>query len=296
MLCNLCPRNCNIDRDKKVGFCKVKGLKINKVMLHYYEEPIISGSNGSGAIFFSGCNLKCIFCQNYQVSHFCEGIDITVDNLVEIFKKLEQMGANNINLVTPTQFTLQIISALDKYRPKIPIIFNTSGYEKCETIEMLKNYADIFIFDIKYYSSALSKEYSSSENYFDNAIKSLVKAREILPEDIIENGLMRKGIIVRHLVLPGSSTDSIKVLDEINKNLGNKTIVSLMSQYTPFYKAKDHPVLKNRVKDIEYKRVVKHLINLGFENAYTQEKSSSNECFIPDFEEEFNLDKFLNKK
>lgn len=295
MLCNLCPRNCNVDRSLKVGYCNVKSLKINKVMLHYFEEPIISGTKGSGAIFFSGCNLKCIFCQNYEVSSFCEGIDITIENLVEIFKKLEERGANNINLVTPTHFTNEIISALKIYKPKIPVIFNTSGYEKVETIEKLKGFADIFIFDIKYYSSKLSKEYSKAEDYFENAMKSLMKAREILPQDIIENGLMKKGIIVRHLVLPGSSSDSIKIIDEIYKNLGNKTIVSLMSQYTPYYKAKEHEVLKNKVKDLEYKRVVKHLINLNFENAFTQEKTSSSEDFIPDFKKKFNLQEFLDR-
>lgn len=295
MLCNLCPRNCNVDRSLKAGYCNVKSLKINKVMLHYFEEPIISGTKGSGAIFFSGCNLKCIFCQNYEVSSFCDGIDITIENLVDIFKKLEKMGANNINLVTPTHFTNEIITALKIYKPKIPVIFNTSGYEKVETIEKLKGFADIFIFDVKYYSSKLSKEYSKAEDYFENAMKSLIKAREILPQDIIENNLMKKGIIVRHLVLPGSSSDSIKIIDEIYKNLGNKTIISLMSQYTPYYKAKEHEVLKNKVKDIEYKRVVKHLINLNFENAFTQEKTSSSEDFIPDFKEKFNLQKFLDR-
>jgi len=295
MICSLCPRNCKIDRSKHVGYCKSKSLKINKATLHYFEEPIISGISGSGTIFFTGCNLRCIFCQNYEVSHLNNGIEITIQNLVDIFKKFEKIGANNINLVTPTHYTTEIIKALKIYKPKIPVIFNTSGYEKPQTIKKLKGLADIFIFDIKYYSSDLSLEYSSCKDYFDYAIKSLKMARKILPQDIIENDLMKKGIIVRHLVLPSHSFDSIKIIDEIYKNLGNNTIVSLLNQYTPCFKAKEHKILKNKVKPIEYKRVINHLIKLNFNNAYTQESSACGTDCIPNFNEKFNLDEFLKK-
>jgi len=278
-----------------VGYCKSKSLKINKATLHYFEEPIISGISGSGTIFFTGCNLRCIFCQNYEVSHLNNGIEITIQNLVDIFKKFEKIGANNINLVTPTHYTTEIIKALKIYKPKIPVIFNTSGYEKPQTIKKLKGLADIFIFDIKYYSSDLSLEYSSCKDYFDYAIKSLKMARKILPQDIIENDLMKKGIIVRHLVLPSHSFDSIKIIDEIYKNLGNNTIVSLLNQYTPCFKAKEHKILKNKVKPIEYKRVINHLIKLNFNNAYTQESSACGTDCIPNFNEKFNLDEFLKK-
>lgn len=293
MICDICPRDCKIDRINKTGFCKSKQLKINKAMIHFWEEPIISGAKGSGTIFFSGCNLKCIYCQNYKISSLNSGIEISVNQLVEIIKKLENMGVHNINFVTPTHFTNEIIESLKIYKPKIPIVWNTSGYEKPETILKLKDFVDIFLFDLKYYDENLSQEYSKAKDYFSFASISLLTARKILPDDIIEDGLMKKGIIVRHLMLPNASNDSIKLINFIKENLGNKTIISLLNQYTPYYKALEHKVLKNKVKDIEYKRVVKHLINLGFENAFVQENSSSNVCYIPNFEEKFDLKRFL---
>ena len=294
MKCNICPRNCNINRNEKSGFCGQQNLKIQKAMVHIFEEPIISGTNGSGAIFFSGCNLKCLFCQNYQLSHQGKGTVISVQNLVDIIKKLESKGVHNINFVSPTHFSNLIVEALKIYKPKIPIVWNTGGYEKPEIIESLKGYVDIFLFDIKYFSSDLSKEYSGAQDYFKFAIESLKKAREIVPQDIIENGIMKKGIIIRHLVLPRASSDSVKILDELNKNFGNKIIISLLNQYTPCFKAKQHKILKNKVTSLEYKRVVAYAIKLGFVNAYEQEKTSQTEEFIPNFDEEFDLNKFLN--
>jgi len=294
MNCNICPRNCNINRESKNGFCNSGKLKINKAMVHYWEEPILSDKNGSGAIFFSGCNLKCIYCQNYEISSENKGVEITVENLVNIIKKLEQKSVNNINFVTPTHFTSEIIKALQIYKPNIPIVWNTSGYEKPEIIESLKNYVDIFLFDLKYFDSKISLEYSKAKDYFEFASSSLLKAREIIKEDIIENGLMKKGIIIRHLMLPKSSGDSIKIIDWVKEKLGNNVYFSLLNQYTPYFKAKTHPILKNRVSSLEYKRVVKYLINLGFENAFVQESSSSDECFIPNFNESFNLTTFLS--
>lgn len=294
MNCNICPRNCNVNRNEKCGFCGQKNLKVQKAMVHMFEEPIISGTCGSGAIFFSGCNLKCLFCQNYQLSHQNVGTEISVQDLIKIIKKLESKGVNNINFVSPTHFTNEILQALKIYKPKVPVVWNTGGYEKFETIEKLKNYVDIFLFDIKYFSSSLSKEYSSAADYYNFAMQSLVKAREIVPQDEIENGIMKKGIIVRHLVLPGASSDSVMILNEICKNLGNKTIISLLNQYTPCFKAKQHKVLKNKVTNLEYKRVVCKALKLGFDNAFVQENSSQTEEFIPNFEEKFDLEKFLN--
>ena len=294
MKCNICPRNCNINRNEKSGFCGQQNLKIQKAMVHTFEEPIISGTNGSGAIFFSGCNLKCLFCQNYQLSHQGKGTVISVQNLVDIIKKLESKGVHNINFVSPTHFSNLIVEALKIYKPKIPIVWNTGGYEKPEIIESLKGYVDIFLFDIKYFSSDLSKEYSGAQDYFKFAIESLKKAREIVPQDIIEKGIMKKGIIIRHLVLPGASSDSVKILDELNKNFGNKIIISLLNQYTPCFKAKQHKILKNKVTSLEYKRVVSYAIKLGFVNAYEQENTSQTEEFIPNFDEEFDLNEFLN--
>ncbi|MGN1208594.1 MAG: radical SAM protein [Christensenellales bacterium] len=293
MICCVCPRNCKVDRTIKCAFCGQKKLKIQKAMVHNFEEPLISGNKGSGAIFFSGCNLKCLFCQNYQLSHQNVGTEISVFDLISIIKKLESKGVHNINFVSPTHFVDQIIEALKIYKPKIPIVWNTGGYEKPQTIEKLKNYVDIFLFDIKYYSPKLSKEYSQAEDYFDFAMKSLIVARQIVPNDVVEDGIMKKGIIVRHLVLPKASSDSVKILDEINKNLGNETFVSLLNQYTPCFKAKQHKILKNKVTDLEYKRVVCHAIDLGFENAFVQEKSSQTEEFIPNFDQKFDVQQFL---
>lgn len=294
-ICSICPRNCNVNRQNRVGFCGAKSLKINKIMVHYWEEPIISGTNGSGAIFFSGCSLKCLFCQNYEISHENFGQDITIENLVSIFKYFESLKVHNINLVTPTHYTNEILEALKIYKPNIPIVWNTSGYEKPETIERLKDYVDIFLFDLKYYDENLSFEYSQAKDYFKFASLSLLDAKKIIPQNIIENGIMKKGIIIRHLVLPKASSDSIKIIDFINENLGNEEIISVLNQYTPYYKALNHPILKNKVSELEYKRVVKHLINLGFDNAYVQENSASSTCYIPNFKEECNLQEIFEK-
>lgn len=285
-LCELCPRRCKVNRKDKLGFCGEKQtMKIAKVMLHKWEEPIISGEKGTGAIFFCGCSLKCIYCQNYEISSGSKyGLEVTPNQLATIFKQLEQDGASSVDLVSPTHFTNQIIKALKIYKPKIPIVWNTSGYETEDTIEKLKGYVDIFLTDFKYFDRKLSAEYSACTDYFDVCLKAIKKMREILPEDVIENGLMKKGIIIRHLILPNGVINSKCVLNTIFENFGNQTYVSLMSQYTPCYKAKNHKILKRKLKKREYESVIKHLISLGFENGFVQELSSSTEEYIPDFE------------
>ena len=285
-ICNLCPRNCNIDRLKKVGYCKAKNLKIAKVMKHFWEEPIISGTNGSGTIFFSYCNLKCIYCQNAIISHEGIGKEVTVQQLASIFEQLEKSGVHNINLVTPTHYVNEIKEALKIYKPNIPIVYNTSGYENAETIKKLKNDIDIYLCDFKYCSNDLGKEYSYASNYFESVTNALIEMRKNQPNDIIENGIMQKGIIVRHLILPTHSSDSIQILNWIKEHLGKDTIISLMNQYTPYYKALEHPKLKNKLKPLEYKRVVQHFLNLGFTNGFSQEKESATCDFIPKFLEE----------
>lgn len=292
-LCNICPRKCNVDRNKNLGFCKA-GLnpKISKVMLHYFEEPPISDTNGSGAIFFSSCNLKCIYCQNYEISTECEGKEVTTETLVSLFKQLEDAGANNINLVTPTHFTTQIIDALDKYKPKIPIVWNTSGYENAETIKLLKNYVDIYLTDLKYYSSELSSRLSLASNYFNVCASAILQMRKNQPKDIFENGLMKKGLIIRHLCLPNQTKDSEKIIDWINKNLGNQTYFSLMSQYVPMAKAKEITDINRKIKPIEYKILVNKLDKLGFKNVFLQDYSSASTEFTPDFNEKETKFKF----
>lgn len=283
--CNVCPRKCKVDRNSKLGFCgQSNTVKVAKVMLHQWEEPIISAGNGSGAIFFSGCNLKCIYCQNYKISSLGEGKEISVETLANLFKQLEQSGAVNINLVTPTHFSTQIIEALKIYRPKVPVVWNTSGYESVETIKKLKNYVDIYLTDLKYYSKALSTELSCATDYFDVATKAILEMRKNQPEDVIENGIMKKGVIVRHLVLPTFVGDSIGVFDWIYENLGTDTFISVMSQYTPCHLALKHKILKKKLKQKEYDKLLFHIMDLGFKNGFIQELSSSTQKFIPDFD------------
>ena len=283
-LCSICPRNCLIDRTSSASFCGAKTLKIAKVMKHEWEEPCISGTRGSGAIFFSHCNLKCIYCQNAEISHLGIGKDYTTKELANTYQKLEQLKVHNINLVTPTHYAEEIMQSLDIYKPNLPIVYNTGGYEKVETIEKLKNYVDIYLCDFKYFSNELALSYSKAPNYFQAVTTSLLQMRKNQPKDVFdENGIMQKGIIIRHLVLPSHSNDSVKILDWIYQNLGKDTILSLMSQYTPYYKAKEHPVLKNKLKPLEYKRVLNKFITLGFEHGYSQEKESATCDYIPDF-------------
>ena len=283
-LCNICPRNCNVDRENNLGFCKAKNNPVvSKVMLHYFEEPPISEGGGSGAIFFSSCNLKCIYCQNYEISTLCAGKEISVQILADLFKQLEDAGANNINLVTPTHFTMQIIEALDIYKPKIPVVWNSSGYEKTETIALLKNYVDIFFVDFKYFSSELSSKYSSAKDYPEMCKKAIIEMRQNQPEDVFENGLMKKGLIIRHLCLPNQTSDSEKIIDWIYSNLGNKTYLSLMSQYTPMTNLEKYPEINRKIKPLEYKILINKLEKMDFKNVFLQDFSSACSDYTPDF-------------
>ena len=282
----MCPRACNVDRVNTLGYCKSNNnIKVARAALHFDEEPIISGTTGSGTIFFSGCNLKCVYCQNYDISHENFGKEISIDKLVEIFKDLENKGANNINLVTPTHFVDAIIKALDIYKPKVPIVYNTNSYESVETLKKLAPYIDIYLADIKYYSSDLSYTLSKAKDYFDVAILALQQMRKNVPTDIIEDGLMKKGIIVRHLVLPNHIDDSKMVFDRLSKILPpHNTIISLMGQYTPMYKASDHPDINRPLKPLEYKIVQNYVLNLGFDNGYFQELDSATSDYTPAFD------------
>lgn len=291
-LCNICPRMCNVDRSESTGFCKAKNKPIiSKVMLHHFEEPPISGSKGSGAIFFASCTLKCVYCQNFEISTDCQGKEVSIETLASLFKQLEDAGAHNINLVSPTHFTNQIIEALKIYRPKIPIIWNTSGFERAETIQKLKGFVDIFLTDIKYFSADLSKKFSLAPNYFEECSKATLEMRKNLPVDIFENGLITKGIIIRHLCLPHQTKDSEQIINWIFENLGNKTYISLMSQYTPMGHANQYPELSRKIKPIEYKILVNKLESLGFSNVFLQDYSSASDEFTPDFSE--NNDGFI---
>lgn len=287
MKCEICPRSCKIDRDKQIGFCgQSEKVRISKVMFHHYEEPLISGTEkekGSGAIFFTGCNLKCVFCQNYPISHGNKGKNISIKKFAKIFKKLERNGALNINLVTPSHFSRQIIEALKIYKPSIPVVWNSNGYETRETIEKLKDYVDIYLVDLKFMNNDLSKKYSKTSNYVENATEAIKQMKKNQPTDIVKNGLLKKGMIIRHLILPTHTADSLKCLDFIHDEIGENSIVSLMSQYEPRYKAEEYSEINRKITPLEYKRVVNHALNLNMTNCFTQELSSADSKYTPRF-------------
>ena len=238
MICNICPRHCNVDRLTKKGFCgQGKNVKLAKADAFLWEEPCISGTKGSGAIFFCGCNLKCCFCQNYQISSGEFGKEISTKRLAEIFFELEQKGVHNINLVSPTHYSLQIVEALKLYRPKIPIIWNSNGYENLETIKYISNYVDVFLVDLKFKNPNLSKKYCKAENYFKVASKAIKIMCELKPKIKMENDIIKTGVIVRHLVMPNCTSDSIAILHWIASNINQQFLLSLMGQYTPCFEA-----------------------------------------------------------
>ena len=274
---------CGAARDKTTGKCGVTNeIKIAKYYLHRYEEPIISGENGAGTVFFCGCSLQCAFCQNYEVSRNERGKTVTVKELAEIFKRLEEDGAATIDLVTPTQYSLQIAEALDIYKPKIPIVYNTHGYERTEVLEIIDKYVDIYLPDLKYFSPSRAKRYCDKENYFDVAIKAIefmIKHKKTIEE----NGKLRQGVIVRHLVLPENLDETIKILTALRQIIGD-AYLSLMSQYTPFGNIDGLKELQRKITRREYARAVSTAENLGFEKVFLQEFSSQSEKFIPDWD------------
>lgn len=287
--CTVCPRECGADRTKGMGLCGADDfMQISKIMLHKWEEPCISGSDenrGSGAIFFSGCPLKCVFCQNKDISRGDPSAErYTPEMLAEAMRKLEKEGAYNINFVSPTQYTPQIIEALRIYRPRIPTVFNTGGYEKAETVEALTGYADIFLTDFKYGSNEVGKRFSACAEYVETAISALkMMLRVAGPLRFDDNGMMTGGVIVRHLILPSCRKDSISVLKRIADEVGAENVLlSLMSQYTPEFAPDDIKSLKRRITTFEYESVRDEAISLGF-TGFSQDIGSANACYTPDF-------------
>ena len=287
--CTLCPRNCGVDRTKTVGFCGATNhTKVARAALHFWEEPCISGTNGSGTVFFSGCNLACRYCQNYDISIGGFGKEITAEQLADIFVNLQNDGAHNINLVTPTPYLPQIIEAIDLVREKIqiPFVANLGGYEKPETIQMLKGYIDIFLTDVKYQSSEIAEKYSSAPDYFRFAMDSLAQMISLCgAPKLDENGIMQSGVIVRHLVLPRCRKDSFEVIKSLSERFGTEDfILSLMSQYTPNGHLEDYSEINRRITSLEYHCVTDMALELGFTNAYMQQKSSAKEEYTPPFD------------
>lgn len=284
-ICNQCPRKCGLDRDSVSGICGVgASYKVARAALHYWEEPCISGEKGSGTVFFSGCSLKCVYCQNYSISHECYGKNISESRLIEIFRELENKGANNINLVNPTHYSVQLASTLSKYKPSIPVVYNTGGYDSIETLKMLDGLVDIYLTDLKYVSPSVSLKYSKAEDYFNVCSSAIREMKRQQSTDVFENGLMKKGLIIRHLVLPGNISQAMRALDWIADNLPQDTVISLMGQYMPCANAKNYPTINRRLSEREYNIVLDHAEKLGFQNVYIQELSSSNEEYVPDFD------------
>lgn len=287
--CNLCPHKCNINRlQGKIGKCKSNAkVKIALASLHYYEEPCISGKNGSGTIFFSNCNLNCKYCQNYEISNLGKGKEITVQELAETFIKQQEKGANNINLVTPTSYVYHIIEAIQIAKQKglkIPIIYNTNGYENIETIEKLKGYIDIYLPDLKYYNNDIAKKYSNIDNYFEIATKAIKKMYEQVGTAIFnEKGIIQKGIIIRHLVLPNHILNSKHILKWVKENMPNDIYISVMAQYFPTFKAKEDELLNRKLTKKEYKKIENYLYSLDLQNGYIQELGEHEEEYVPKF-------------
>ena len=283
MECKLCPIECCVDRTTSFGVCGTKGIKIAKYYLHPFEEPVISFNKGSGCVFFCGCSLRCAFCQNFELSRNTRGKEISVNNLAEIFQELEEMGADNINLVTPTHYVDRIAEAFAIYKPKIPVVYNTHGYEKIETIEIADSFTDIFLPDLKFIDPFLSKRYTGRENYAEYALPAVRRMAQ-KPLTFDEKGKMLSGCIVRHLILPLAAYDSVKIVEFI-ATLPDSVYFSLMSQYTPFGEALGEntkfPELKRGITDREYKTVLSAVKGANLKNVFLQDRASAKTAYIP---------------
>ena len=287
--CHLCPRNCGVDRlAGQKGFCGVDaGIMVARAALHMWEEPCISGKEGSGAVFFSGCSLGCVFCQNRTISKGQSGKVITVERLAELFLDLQGQKANNINLVTAGHFLPQVREALILAKEQgltIPVVYNSSGYEKAEMLRYLEGLVDIYLPDLKYLEADLAGKYSHAKDYPEVAMKALEEmVRQVGMPEFDERGMMKKGVIVRHLLLPGHVRNSKKVLEYLYGTYGDQIYISLMSQYTPMPAMKDDPQLSRKVTDREYDRLLDYAISLGVTNCFIQEGETAKESFIPEF-------------
>ena len=288
--CSLCPRNCHVNRlSGQRGYCGMTSeVAAALASVHNWEEPPISGTAGSGTIFFSGCSLRCVFCQNHDISWDNFGKTISTERLAEIMLERQEAGVHNINLVTGAHFVPSIIKAVESARAmglKIPIVYNSGGYESVDTIKMLKGIVDIYLPDIKYYSEELSAKYSGTRDYFARASEAVKEMYRQTGENVFdENGLLKNGVIIRHLVLPSCKEDSFKILDWIRSEIGEDAFVSLLNQYVPVYRAAEFKEINRRLMSLEYTRVLEHFFDIGLKNGYMQEKSSASSEYTPLFD------------
>ncbi len=287
MKCRLCPHKCSAYRDLNTrgGKCNLSLTpKVARIAPHFWEEPPISGTRGSGAVFFSGCTLNCVFCQNYDISSKCKGVSISAETLSEEYKRLEEMGVHNINLVSATQFLPEIIKSFELYTPKTPVVYNCGGFERVETLRALEGIVDIYLPDFKYSDDALALNYSGCENYVDTATKAIGEMlRQKGNLSLNEEGIAKKGVIIRHLVLPNHTKNSIGVLNILKENFGVDITVSLMGQYIPHGKANEYPKLSRKITKREYEKVLSHLWDLGLDG-FAQELKSADESYIPEWD------------
>ena len=287
--CELCPHRCKVDRRIQHGFCGAgEKIRVALVSLHKWEEPCLNGENGAGTIFFSHCNLRCVFCQNFKISQENFGRDISIQRLTEIFLEQQKRGAANIELVTPVHYVPQICIALDEAKNlglKLPVVWNSNGYELPETLELLRNRVDIFLPDFKYFDDKIAGSFSGVWNYFSVASKAVEKMFELVGEaEFDSQGLMTKGMLVRHLILPNFRNDSMKIVDWLHNTFGDKIYISLMNQYTPLFHAEDYKEIERRLTSFEYKSVIRHAEEIGVKNCFIQVGKTADKEFIPKFD------------
>ena len=283
MICSICPRHCNVDRSVNLGFCQSPdSFRVARAALHFWEEPCISGKEGSGTVFFSGCNLKCVFCQNNEISAENKGVEISDDKLISIFENLISKGANNINLVNPTHYAKRLAKVLSRWKSPVPIVYNSSGYEEVETLKALDGLIDIYLPDLKYIRAEKAMRYSKAADYFEKASAALLEMRRQV-EDKFDGDIMKSGMIIRHLILPQNTNSSIAVLDFIKSNFPN-TVVSLMAQYTPCGDLSEFPEINRKITKREYEKVVNYAFDNSFDKLFIQELSSADKSFIPKFD------------
>ena len=282
MICHLCPRECGVERtEERFGVCGVGALpKIARAALHFDEEPPISGTRGAGTVFFSGCNLRCVYCQNYEISTRTKGTAITPYQLSEEYRRLEALGAHNIEFVTPSHYAGAILESLRYYRPRLPLIWNSSGYDKVDTLKRLEGVIDIFLPDLKYSDNALAQRLSHCPDYVEKAAAAIGEMLRQQPMNLIEDGVMRRGVIIRHLVLPSHVKNSIGVLDIIKEKWGARVPVSLMAQYMPAGRAREFPDIDRRLTKREYQKVLDRLYEHGLDG-FAQELSSADTKYVP---------------
>lgn len=281
MTCLLCPNGCAVDKKVNIGACGTDDkIRIAKFYLHKFEEPVISGTNGSGTVFFCGCSLKCVFCQNFELSRNLRGKEITTNELAQIFKQLENSGAHNINLVNPTHYSNKIVEALNIYKPQIPVVYNTHGYERIEILKKLNDYVDVYLPDMKYFSPALSLRYTGKRDYFERAKAAIEFMIDSKPLKFGDDRMLKSGVLVRHLVLPQCTSDSKKILEWFT-TFKERAFINVMSQYTPFGDIDKFPELQRKITKREYDSVMDYAISLDIKNMYYQEFESADEKYIP---------------